>query len=165
MSPKVRKAIYPGSFDPITNGHVDTIRRLVSLYDELIVLVANSSDKKYLFSANERVELVKRSLQAISGVKVNSHNGLTVEYAKEVGASVIIRGLRAVADFEYEMAMANMNKHLDREIETLIVFADPQYTFVSSRLVKGVSAHTIEKLEGLVPSAVLEAMKNKVRGT
>ena len=163
MDQKIRKAVYPGSFDPITNGHVDIIRRLVSLYDELIVLVANSSDKKYMFSAGERVDLVKRSLEDISGVKVDSHDGLTVEYARSVGASVVIRGLRAVADFEYEMAMANMNKHLDREIETLIVFADPKYTFVSSRLVKGVSTHTIEKLEGLVPPVVLDAMKTKTK--
>lgn len=156
-----RKAIYPGSFDPITNGHVDIIRRLVKLYDELTVLVANSSDKKYMFSASERVELVKASLRDTPSVKVDSHNGLTVEYARNAGANVIIRGLRAVADFEYEMAMANMNKHLDRDIETLIVFADPKYTFVSSRLVKGVSTHTINELQGLVPSVVLDAMKHK----
>lgn len=156
-----RKAVYPGSFDPITNGHVDIIRRLVNLYDELTVLVASSSDKRYMFSANERMELVKKSLQDIPRVKVDSHDGLTVEYARAAGANVVIRGLRAVADFEYEMAMANMNKHLDREIETLIVFADPKYMFVSSRLIKGVSTHTIEKLEGLVPPVVLEAIRNK----
>lgn len=161
MSSQLRKAIYPGSFDPITNGHVDIIRRLVGLYDELTVLVASSSDKKYLFTVEERMELVKHSLSDIPGVKVESHQGLTVEYAKKVGAGVVIRGLRAVADFEYEMAMANMNKHLDSDIETLIVFADPKYSFVSSRLVKGVSVHTIEKLEGLVPPVVLEAIKKK----
>ncbi|MCB0407349.1 MAG: pantetheine-phosphate adenylyltransferase [Bdellovibrionales bacterium] len=155
-----RKAIYPGSFDPITNGHVDIIERLVGLYDELTVLIANSSDKTYLFSAEERMHLAKESLKSLPTVSVAMHDGLTVEYAKSIQAPVIIRGLRAVADFEYEMAMANMNKHLNNKIETLIVFADPKFGYVSSRLIKGVAKYT-SQLEGLVPLVVLEAIRKK----
>jgi pantetheine-phosphate adenylyltransferase len=160
---KIRKALYPGSFDPITNGHVDIIQRLVPLFDELTVLVANSSDKTYLFSAEERLELAKKSLADLKTVKVAMHDGLTVDYAKTIGASVIVRGLRAVADFEYEMAMANMNKNLDPKIETLIVFADPKYSFVSSRLIKGVLRYKVD-LKELVPAVVLKAIQKKLKG-
>lgn len=158
---KIRKAIYPGSFDPITNGHVDIIQRVAPLFDELTVLIANSSEKSYLFSASERLELARESLGGIPGVKTDMHAGLTVEYAQKNGASVILRGLRAVADFEYEMAMANMNKNLNPEIETLIVFADPKYSFVSSRLIKGVIKYQVE-LTDLVPQPVLEAIQKKI---
>lgn len=159
-SVKTGVAIYPGSFDPITNGHVDIIQRLVRIYDELVILVADSTEKQYMFSAEERVNLIEQSLGGIQNVKVDSHNGLTVEYANLVGAQVLIRGLRAVSDFEYEMAMANMNKHLNRDIETLIVFADPKFGYVSSRLMKSVSKYT-NQLEGLVPPVVLKAIKQK----
>lgn len=155
-----RRAIYPGSFDPITNGHVDIIERIQSLYDELIVLVANSPDKKYMFSAEERVELIRGALGEQSNVKVDLHDGLTVEYARQHDAPVVVRGLRAVADFEYEMAMANMNKHLNPDVETMIVFADPKYGYVSSRLIKSVSVYTDEVKE-LVPDNVHEAIQKK----
>lgn len=160
MGSMKRKAVYPGSFDPITNGHVDIIRRLVPLYDEITVLVANSASKVYLFSANERRDLIRESLGDLENVQVEIHDGLTVDFAKEIGAPVIIRGLRALSDFEYEMAMTNMNKHLDPGIETLIVFADPKYGHVSSRLVKEVSKYKGE-LKGLVPDMVLKAMLKK----
>jgi pantetheine-phosphate adenylyltransferase len=153
-----RKAIYPGSFDPITNGHIDIIERIRTFYDELTVLVANSPDKKYMFSAEERAELIRGALGDARNVKVDFHDGLTVEYAKQNGAPVVVRGLRAVADFEYEMAMANMNKHLNPDVETMIVFADPKYGYVSSRLIKSVSNYT-KDLKGLVPDNVLEAIR------
>lgn len=157
-----RRAVYPGSFDPITNGHIDIIQRIQSLFDELIVLVANSPDKKYMFSAEERAELIRGSLKDNSNIKVDIHDGLTVEYAKTVGAPVVVRGLRAVADFEYEMAMANMNKHLNPDVETMIVFADPKYGYVSSRLIKSVSIYTGE-LDELVPPKVCEAIQRKLQ--
>jgi len=156
-----RKAIYPGSFDPITNGHVDIIRRIENLFDELVVLVANSPNKHYMFTAQERAELIRESLGGDSKVIVDIHEGLTVEYAQSVGAPVVVRGLRAVADFEYEMAMANMNKHLNDEVETMIVFADPKYGYVSSRLIKSVSVYTNE-LEELVPRVVCQAIQKKI---
>lgn len=158
-----RRAIYPGSFDPITNGHVDIIERIRTLYDELTVLVANSPDKKYMFSADERAELIRGALGGASNVKVAIHDGLTVEYARQNKAPVVVRGLRAVADFEYEMAMANMNKHLNPDVETMIVFADPKYGYVSSRLIKSVSVYTNE-LKELVPENVREAIRQKREG-
>lgn len=156
----MRRAVYPGSFDPITNGHVDIIHRIRSLYDELIVLVANSPDKKYMFSAEERASLIAGALEGLDNVKVDIHDGLTVEYAKTSESPVIVRGLRAVADFEYEMAMANMNKHLNPDVETMIVFADPKYGYVSSRLIKSVSIYTNE-LKELVPDNVRIAIQKK----
>ncbi|MEO0335799.1 MAG: pantetheine-phosphate adenylyltransferase [Pseudomonadota bacterium] len=155
-----RRAVYPGSFDPITNGHVDIIERIQALYDELIVLVANSPDKKYMFSAHERADLIRGALGDLKNVTVDIHDGLTVEYARKHQAPVVVRGLRAVADFEYEMAMANMNKHLNPDVETMIVFADPKYGYVSSRLIKSVSIYTNDLAE-LVPENVREAIKQK----
>lgn len=157
----MKRSVYPGSFDPITLGHVDIIRRLNQLYDEVIVLVAHSHRKSYLFSADERADLARQCLQAFGNVRVEVFEGLTVEFAKRVKAQVIIRGLRAVSDFEYEMAMANMNKKLCEDIETLIVFARPELSAVSSRMVKEV-AYNQGSLSGLVPEVVDVALKNKL---
>lgn len=163
LSREPRRAIYPGSFDPITNGHVDIIERIRSLYDELTVLVANSPDKQSMFTAEERAELIRGVLGELPNVKVAIHDGLTVEYARAHKAPVVVRGLRAVADFEYEMAMANMNKHLNPDVETMIVFADPKYGYVSSRLIKSVSIYTNE-LKELVPENVRTAILKKRQG-
>lgn len=154
-------AVYPGSFDPITMGHVDLIQRLAGHYKELVVLVANSTAKSHLFSAQERKDLIMASLEGLSGVKVDDFDGLTVDYARRVGAKVILRGLRAVADFEYEFAMANMNRKLSPEVETMIVFTRPEYSFVSSRTVKEV-AFFGGALEGLVTPVVARALRLKV---
>lgn len=154
-------ALYPGSFDPITLGHVDIIERLADFYQELVVLVANSAAKNQLFSASERAGLIKESLTRQKNVKVEVFDGLTVEYARRVGATVIIRGLRAVADFEYEFAMANMNRKLAPEIETMIAFTRPEYSFVSSRMVKEVAFFGGE-VESLVPAPVVKALQKKV---
>lgn len=135
-------AVYPGSFDPITLGHVDIIQRVARLYDELIVLVAESSAKTSLLSVAERMKLISQSFTSPGqaqprNIKVDFHEGgLTVDYARKIGASVIVRGLRAVVDFEYELSMANINKTLAPEIETVLIFASPEYYFVSSRAVK-----------------------------
>lgn len=155
-------ALYPGSFDPITLGHIDIIQRLADFYLELVVVVANSPAKSQLFTAEERCRLIQESLRDVKNVRVVVFDGLTVEYARKIGASVIIRGLRAVADFEYEFAMANMNRKLAPEIETMIVFTRPEYSFVSSRMVKEV-AMVGGPVNGLVSPPVEKALSEKYK--
>lgn len=142
-------AVYPGSFDPITIGHIDIINRVSQIFDHVIVLVANSSDKKYLFNAEERADIVKKSLQ-VKNAEVAIHSGLTTDFMKAKKAQVIIRGLRAVADFEYEGTLANMNHRLAPDIETFMIFSRPEYYFISSRGVKEL-ARNKGSLKGLVP--------------
>ena len=155
------KAVYPGSFDPITFGHVDIIQRLVPVFDEVTVLVAKSAQKNYMFSAEERAELIRHCLGEVKNVKVAVFSGLTVDFAHRCGAQVIVRGLRAVSDYEYELAMANMNCKLAPDIETMIVFTRPEYNYVSSRVVKEVAIND-GSLKDLVPNQVVEAMKNRI---
>lgn len=155
-------AVYPGSFDPITMGHVDIIKRIAAVYDEVIVLVAQSSQKQSMFSAEERKVLIEKSLPELKNLKVDIFEGLTVEYMKTAKAQIIVRGLRAVVDFEYEMTMANMNKKLAPEIETLLVFASPEYYYISSRGVKEVALNG-GALKGLVPEVVIEALEKKIK--
>lgn len=146
-------AVYPGSFDPITAGHVDIIQRLARIFDQVIVLVAQSGDKKYMFSAEERAHFIKAELSHLKNVEVDFFSGLTVDYMKKKKAQVIVRGLRAVADFEYEGALASMNKTLAPEIETFMIFSRPEFYFISSRGVKEVAKNKGE-LSGLVPDIV-----------
>lgn len=157
----MKTAVYPGSFDPITLGHVDIIGRTRAVFDEVIVLVADSASKNYLFSGKERKNLIENSIGQMPGVKVEIYDGLTVNYLREVSSQVIIRGIRAVADFEYELVMANMNKKLAPEIETMIVFASPNYHYVSSRAIKEIAVHEGD-LSGIVPDVVTEALKKKL---
>ncbi len=152
------RAVYPGSFDPITFGHVDIIRRIVPLFDEVIVLVAQSEQKQYFFETTQRIELVKACLEPSPRLRVDSFSGLTVEYARREKASVIVRGLRAVSDYEYELAMAHLNRRMAPEIETMIVFARPEYFCVSSRMVKEVAVNG-GSIEDLVPLPVAQVMK------
>ncbi len=154
-------AVYPGSFDPITMGHVDIINRMSPLYDQVIVLVAESSQKSALFSLEERKVLIEKSLAHLKNVKVDFFKGLTTDYMKKHKAQVIVRGLRAVVDFEYEMTMANMNKKIAPDIETLLVFASPEYYYISSRGVKEL-AFNGGALTDLVPDVVIEAMAKKL---
>jgi pantetheine-phosphate adenylyltransferase len=156
------KAIYPGSFDPITAGHLDIIRRIQPLFSELTVVVANSQRKQYLFTLEERVEFIRANLQGLKGVKIDKCDGLITDYAAANGASVIVRGLRAVSDFEYEFAMAGMNRKLKPAIETMIVFTKPEFGFVASTMVKEVAAHGGD-LSGLVPDNVIDALKNRMQ--
>ena len=155
-------AVYPGSFDPITLGHVDIIQRISKLYDEIIVLVAISPDKKSLFSTDEKIKLIKDEIKSLRNVKVDKHEGLTVDYVKSKKAKVIVRGLRSVVDFEYELSMGNMNKKLAPEIETVIILASPEFYFVSSRAVKEVARNN-GSLSGLVSGKVETALRKKVK--
>lgn len=158
----MKKSIYPGSFDPITLGHVDIIRRISRQFDFVTVLISESPQKEYLFSVEERKNLIQETLFDLKNVNVDSYLGLTVDYAAQHNASVIVRGLRAVVDFEYEMTMASMNKKLNPSIETMLVFASPESYFISSRGVKEVAKHG-GSLEGLVPSHVIPILSKKLK--
>ncbi len=158
-------AVYPGSFDPITLGHVDIIQRVARLYDQLIVLVAESSTKTSLMTVSERMDLIRQSFLGENNIHVDFHmGGLTVDYARKAGASVIVRGLRAVVDFEYELSMANINKTLAPEIETVLVFASPEYYFVSSRAVKELVRNGGDAAR-FVPAHVIKPLVDKFRST
>ncbi len=159
--PKI--AVYPGSFDPITTGHLDIIERISHIFDHVIILVTESNEKKYLFDAEERMNFLKKATKANKKIEVDTFQGLTVEYMKKKKAHVIVRGLRAVADFEYEGTLASMNRRLAPDIETFMVFSRPEYYFISSRGVKEV-ARNGGKLKGLVPGFVEKDLQKKLRG-
>ncbi len=133
-------AIYPGSFDPITKGHIDVLKKAVKLFDKVIIAVSINPSKNSMFTLEERVELIKQSTEGLNNIEVDSFTGLTAKYAKEKGACAIIRGLRAVSDFEYEMQMAQMNNSIYDEIETIFLVPKSKYNFISSSIVKEVSA-------------------------
>ena len=134
----LRTAIFPGSFDPITNGHVDLIRRALRLFDRIVVAVLQNASKQPHFTPEERVAIIREVFAGDAGVEVDAFDGLLVEYATRRGAAAIVRGLRAVSDFEYEMQMAHMNRHLSPTLETVFLMPDAAHTFLSSRLVKEV---------------------------
>ncbi len=153
-------AVYPGSFDPITNGHVDLIQRLSRLFNPLVVLVSRSYTKKYLFSLEERLDLIRTCLKGLGTVQVCAYEGMTVEYVRQKGIKTIIRGVRAVSDFEYELTMAAANKKLFPECETFIAFTRPEYTHLSSQVVKDIASHGGD-LSDWIPLVVKEALKRK----
>ena len=159
---KRKIAIVPGSFDPITYGHIDIIKRSAQLFDEVIVAILVNPDKKYLFTLEEREEMINESIKDFNNVKVDSFSGLLVNYAKKVNSTVIVRGLRAVSDFEYEMQPTFMNKALDDNIETFYMMANKQYSFISSSIVKGVSGFGAD-LSKFVPKHVEERLEKKVK--
>jgi pantetheine-phosphate adenylyltransferase len=148
-----RLAIYPGSFDPLTNGHVDIIERGSRLFDRIVVAILVNSGKEPLFSVDERVAILREVFAGTPNVEVETFEGLLVDYARRRKAAAIVRGLRAVADFEYELQMALMNRHLSAEIETVFMMPSEQYTYVSSRLIKEIAALG-GPLTGLVPPVV-----------
>lgn len=133
-------AMYPGTFDPITNGHTELVRRAAGLFDRVVVAIAESPAKQPMFSFDERVDLARTALSGMPNVSVDGYDGLTVGYAADHDLGVIIRGLRAVTDFEYEFQLASMNRHLDATVETIFLTPTDEYTFVSSTLVREVAA-------------------------
>jgi pantetheine-phosphate adenylyltransferase len=155
-----RVAVYPGSFDPIHNGHLDIIERCRPMFDEVVIAVLHNEDKKPLFSVEERMEMI-RSLVGGDGIfRVESFSGLLVEFMVQIRAHTIVRGLRAVSDFEYEFQMALMNRHLNPRIETVFMMPKEEYSYVSSRLLKEVSKFGAE-ITGLLPPSVLDRLREK----
>ena len=159
-----RVAVFPGSFDPLTMGHVDIIERAARLFDRIVVAVLVNQEKSPLFSLDERVEIIRAVFANRPNVEVETFQGLLVDYAQQKQASVIIRGLRAVSDFEYEFQMALMNRHLSPQIETTFMMPAEQYTYISSRLIKEVFALG-GQVEGLVPPLVEQRLRAKRQAT
>ena len=155
------RAIYPGSFDPVTNGHLDVIRRASGLVDELIVGVLNNKAKTPLFSVEERVKMLKEVTKELPGVKIVPFEGLLIDFAKEMSAKMVVRGLRAVTDFEYELQMAQTNHKLAEDIETVFLTTSLEYSYLSSTIVKGVAAFGGD-ISQFVPEHVEEKIKSKI---
>lgn len=155
-----RIALYPGSFDPLTNGHVDIIERGSRIFDQIIVAILGNVEKTPLFSESERVAILRDVFKGRPNVQIDTFSGLLVDYAKQKKASVIVRGLRAVSDFEYEFQMALMNRHLEPNLETVFMMPAEQYTYISSRLIKEVFTLGGE-ITGLVPPIVEDKLRAK----
>ena len=158
--PVPRTAVFPGSFDPLTSGHVDIIERGCRLFHRIVVAVAINAEKTPLFSVAERVAMTREIFRDHPEVEVDTFDGLLVEYARQLGASALIRGLRAVSDFEYEFQMALMNRRLNHDLETVFLMPDEKYTYTSSRLIKEVFMLGGE-VSGLVPPMVEERLREK----
>ena len=158
----MRTAVYPGSFDPVTNGHLDIIRRSTELFDRIIVAVLENEGKAALFPAAERVEILRLAAKDIPKVQIRSFSGLLVNFMESVDAKVVLRGIRAVSDYEYELQMALMNRQLVPAIETIFMLPSVEYTYVSSRLVKEV-CRLGGDISELVPPVVLERLIDKFR--
>lgn len=156
-----RIAVVPGSFDPITLGHIDIVKRSSKIFDEVHVSVLKNTSKKSLFTTEERVSMIEEAVKDIPNVIVHSFHGLLVDFCKEINAKTIVRGLRAVSDFEYEMQLTSMNKKLDDNIETLYMMTNNNYSFISSSVVKEVAKFKRDVSE-FVPSNVNQALKEKM---
>ncbi len=159
MTPRI--AVYPGSFDPVHNGHVDIIKRCCPIFDRVVVAVLNNTSKEPLFSIDERVDMLRDVIAGRPGCQVESFGELLVDFMEQVGARTIVRGLRAVSDFEAEFQMALMNRRLDPRVETVFLTPKEEYSYLSSRLIKEVSQLGGDT-EGLVPQAVLERMRQRM---
>lgn len=159
----MKRCVYPGSFDPITNGHLDIIERASRLFDEVVVAVLINVDKKGLFDIKERESLIKKAIEPYKNVKVDSFNGLLIDFMREKEASVIIKGLRTVSDFEYEFQMALMNNKLDSNIETFFMMTKAENSYLSSSSVKQVAKFG-GSIEGLVPEEIIPDIINKIGG-
>jgi len=156
----VRTAVYPGTFDPVTHGHLDILHRAVALFDRVIIAVASNNNKETLFTLAERQELLRNEMKAIENVEVSSFNGLTVDFARQCGAVALIRGLRAMTDFEYEFQLALMNKKLAPDIETVFLMTKSEYSFISSSAIKW-AASLKGSVTEFVPPHVEKALVHK----
>jgi pantetheine-phosphate adenylyltransferase len=156
----MRTAIYPGSFDPLTNGHLDIVHRAARLFDRVIVAVAKNESKNPLFSMSDRLNLVRESISDLSNVEVDSFEGLLVSYVEARGGQAVIRGLRAVSDFEFEFQLALMNRKLNERVETIFMMPKDTYTFLSSRIVKEI-ARLGGDVQAFVPPGVVKALRKK----
>lgn len=158
------KVIFPGSFDPITNGHMDLISRASKLFDQVVVVISNNTSKHSLFTPEEKYHLVTKALSKFSNVSVELiQTDLTINVVKKFNADAIIRGIRNTRDFTYEQEIALMNKKLDSDIETITLFSNPEVSFISSTLVREISQFNLDKLVGTVPDNVIEALRKKVK--
>jgi pantetheine-phosphate adenylyltransferase len=156
----MRRAIYPGSFDPVTNGHFDVVERARKLFDEVIVAVAHNDEKQALFSLDQRLDLLRQTIGKIDNIRVAQFEGLLVDFARAEKAHAVIRGLRAVSDFEFEFQMALMNRKLESDLETIFLMPKEEYTYLSSRLVKEI-ARLGGDVSKFVPQIVAKALANK----
>lgn len=155
------KAIYPGSFDPLTNGHLDLVARGAKIFDHLVIAILKNSEKAPLFSVSERIEMITEAVAPFGNVSVATFNGLLVEFVLEQRAQAILRGVRAISDYEYELQMALMNRRLAPTVETVFLMADEKYSYVSSRLIKNVF-ELGGSVEGLVPQTVISRLQARV---
>ena len=167
MNPSVsslgmRRAIYPGSFDPVTNGHLDVVERAGKLFDEVIVAVAQNDEKQPLFSLGERLDMLKQTVGKLANVRIAQFDGLLVEFARVEKANAVIRGLRAVSDFEFEFQMALMNRKLEGSVETIFLMPKEEYTYLSSRIVKEI-ARLGGDVSAFVPAPVAKALAAKLK--
>lgn len=158
----MRLAICPGTFDPVTNGHLDIIERSLRIFDKVIIAVASNPKKQPLFSVEERLRLIRESVKGYKNIELESFDGLLVDYVKGKGGSAIVRGLRAVSDFEYELQMALMNRRLDTKIEAVFMMPSEEFTFLTSTVVKEVSSFG-GSVKGLVTEVVERALKDKFK--
>lgn len=158
----MKKAICPGSFDPITNGHVDIIKRAAELFDEVTVLVVTNPDKKCVFSPEERCKLIGKAVEGIDGIKVDSFSGLLADYVRKNGISAIVKGIRSSSDFEYEFQMALANRSLAPDAETVFITADPQNMYVSSSLIRQIAGFGGD-VSDFVPKNIVEEIEKRLK--
>ncbi len=153
-------AIYPGSFDPVTKGHLDILKNAAGIFDKVIIAVAHNGEKKGFLSVEERVDLIRASIENLDNVEVDAFDGLTIEYAKRIGATVLIRGLRAVSDFEYEMQLSQTNSALCDDVKTVFLTTKPKYNFISSSTIKEILANGGD-ISKFVPEPVYNYLNNR----
>ncbi len=158
----MRIAIYPGTFDPITNGHLDILERAMKLFDKVIITIARNSSKSPLFTEEERLDLIRRVVAPFKNVEVDSFDGLLVEYARKQNASAVVRGLRAISDFEYEFQMALMNRKLSESLVTVFLMPNEKYTYLNSSIVREI-ARLGGNINGFVPPEVQQALEQKLK--